>query len=253
MSRGAEKEHAIDNEPILPLAGHLRELRKRLIASLLAIGIAFLFTYSFSVEIYGLLAGPLLSSLPEGQRFVAFSTVTEPFVTYLKIGFVSAVFVASPVVIYEVWAFVAPGLYKDERRWFLPVVPASVILFVAGALFAHLVVFPVGFKYLLGFAGAELRPVLSMGAYFSLATKFMLAFGVVFQIPVVILVLARLGIVDARMLVLWWKYAILSAFVIGAILTPPDVVSQFLMAVPIMLLYCISIVVAYFFGEKRKG
>ncbi len=238
------------NDDRMGLMSHLKELRKRLIVCLLAVCAAFVLTYSFSEYIYGLLAMPLLDSLPPENDFMAFAGVVEPFFTYLKAAIVAAIILASPVILYEVWGFVAPGLYKDERRWFVPVVVVSTLMFAGGVLFAHRIVFPFGFKFLLGFAGDDMRPFLSMGLYFSFATKLLLAFGVVFEMPLFSLVLTRLGIVNGPMLLRGWKYALFLAVVVGALLTPPDVVSQALMAGPIMVLYGISIIVSYVFKRK---
>ncbi len=240
------------DEKKMAFTAHLVELRQRLIVCAIAVIVGFSICYAFSEELYDYLKAPLIPALPEGSEFMAFTGVVEPFFTYLKVALVAGIILASPVILYETWAFVAPGLYENERRWFLPVVLVSVILFAAGVSFAYKVVFPVGFKYLLSFASPELRPVLSMELYFGLATKLLVAFGVVFQLPLFVLVLSRLGIVDVGMLVSYWKYALVVALIVGALLTPPDAFSQFLMAGPIMILYGISIVVAKVFGKKRN-
>lgn len=237
----------------LPLTGHLSELRKRLINSVVTVLVAFLITYSYSEEVYSILARPLMPALPEGTNFLAFSGVVEPFYTYLKAAIVAAIVLSSPVIIYQFWAFVAPGLYKDEKRWFVPIVTVSLGLFGGGVLFAYNIVFPVGFDYLLGFASSTLKPVLSMGDYFSLATKMLIAFGIVFQIPLLILVLARLGLVDAKSLIGYWRYALLTSVIAGALLTPPDIFSQLLMGGPIMILYAMGIVLASLFGKKGEA
>ena len=236
----------------MDFVSHLSELRRRLIVVILSIVVAFFISYAFAKEIYDVLAMPLVAALPEEYEFLAFTGVVEPFFTYLKAAIVGAILLATPVIFYEIWAFVAPGLYRNERRWFVPVVVVSVFMFGLGVVFAHQVVFPVGFKFLLSFSGPELRPVLSMGLYFSFATKLLLAFGAVFELPLFSLVLSSMGIVTGPMLLRWWKYAFLGAVVVGALLTPPDVISQLLMAGPIMILYAISIVVAYIFGKKGK-
>lgn len=238
-----------DNPQTL-VAHHLTELRKRVVACVIATAIAFIITYTFSEFLYGLLAAPLIAALPAKNEFLAFTGVIEPFYTYLKVALTGAVVLASPVIFYEIWAFAAPGLLKNERRWFIPIVVVSALFFLIGVLFAYLVVFPVAFKFLLSYAGAELRPVLSMGVYFSFATKMLIAFGAVFEMPVLTLILSRLGILTAAKLIGWWKYALLFSVIVGAVLTPPDIFSQALMAAPIMVLYLISIGVAHFFGKK---
>ncbi|MBI1910396.1 MAG: twin-arginine translocase subunit TatC [Deltaproteobacteria bacterium] len=243
-----------DIETRMPLTEHLRELRKRLVISVIAIAIGFGIAYNFSAELYTVLTRPLIPALPPGQDYLVFSGIVEPFFIYLKVGFVGGVILASPVVLYQVWAFVAPALYNEEKRWFISIVIFSLVLFISGALFAYFVVFPFGFKYLLGYSSSELRPLLSMGEYFSMVTKLLLAFGVVFQLPLAILVLARLGIVTAGQLLRWWRYAIVIILIVSAILTPtPDVFNQLLMAGPLAFLYCVGIIVAKLFGKKKKA
>ena len=236
----------------MSFTGHLAELRQRLIISVIAVAAGFLAAYYYSDRLYWLLASPLLEALPQGQDFMVFTGVVEPFFIYLKVALLAGLVIASPVVVYQVWAFVAPGLYRDERRWFIFIVIFSVVLFVSGAAFAFKVVFPFGFKYLLSYSTQGLKPFLSMGQYFSMATRLLLAFGLVFQLPLAILVLSRLGIVSARQLVAWWRYAIVAILVASAVLTPtPDVFNQMLMAGPLAVLYVMGIVVASIFGKKK--
>ena len=236
----------------LTLADHLIELKRRLVKSLIAAGIAFIFTYTWSEELYLFLSKPVLQTLPPGQRFIAFTTVAEPFFIYLKIGAAAAVVLSSPYVIYQVWAFIAPGLYRHERIFLVPVVVASFFLFMAGIVFSYLVMFPLGFRYLLSFATPELRPFISMGIYFSFAIKMMIAFGVAFQLPLVILVLARVGMVSARTLLSYWRYVFVLCFVAGAVFTPPDVFSQVLLSVPLLVLYGLGVILAMIFGKKKE-
>ncbi|MEE8573978.1 MAG: twin-arginine translocase subunit TatC [Thermodesulfobacteriota bacterium] len=236
----------------MDLISHLTELRSRMLVIVVSLIVAFAITYTYSKVLYDILAMPLLAALPPEHEYLAFTGVVEPFYTYLKAALVSAVVLACPVILYEIWAFAAPGLYKNEKKWFFPVVFFSILLFLTGVLFAHRVVFPVGFKYLLSFAGSELRPVLSMGGYFSFATKLLVAFGAVFELPLFVLVLSVLGVVSGPGMLRAWKYALLVSVVVGAVLTPPDVFSQLLMAGPIMLLYSVSIIIAYVFGKKKK-
>ena len=240
-----------DNSPQASITHHLREMRKRLVTSVIATALAFVVTYYFSDYLYGLLSAPVLAALPEDNEFLAFTGVIEPFYTYLKVALTASIVLASPVIFYEIWAFSAPGLLKSEKKWFFPIVLFSVVLFCLGVLFAYFVVFPVAFKFLLGYAASELRPVLSMGVYFSFATKMLLAFAIVFEMPLFVLVLSRLGLLTAKKLIAWWKYALISSVIVGALLTPPDIFSQALMAAPIMVLYLISIVVARLFEKKK--
>ncbi len=240
-----------DDSGQMALTAHLKELRKRLAISLIAIGLAFIVTYTFSQQLYIHISRPLMQALPEGQRFVAFTGIVEPFFNYLKVAFFAAFIVASPVVFFQVWAFIAPGLYDKERRVFFPLVLFSLLLFACGFVFAYKVVFPIGFDYLLSFSGPELKPFIAMGTYFSLALRFLMAFGIAFQLPLLILVLARIGIVDVKWLVRFWRYALLISFLAGALLTPPDVFSQVLMGLPLMGLYGLGIVLAMIFGKKK--
>lgn len=239
-------------EKRMSLTSHLEELRKRLIICVAAALIGFLAAYNYSEYVYSILTKPLMPALPPGQDYLVFTGVVEPFFIYLKVGLVGGIIFASPVILYQAWAFVAPALYQNEKRWFLSIVFFSIVLFAAGALFAYYVVFPFGFKYLLSYASENLRPILSMSLYFSFASKLLLAFGVVFQLPLAILVLARLGVVTAGKLLEWWRYALVAILIAAAILTPtPDVFNQLLMAGPLIVLYAIGIIVAKIFGKKR--
>jgi sec-independent protein translocase protein TatC len=233
---------------------HLEELRKRLIVSVAAIAVGFAVAYNYSDAVYAMLARPLLDAMPRSERRLVFTGVVEPFFIYFKVGLAGGVVLASPVVLYEAWAFVAPALYRKERRWFAAIVASSSVLFSAGAYFAYRVVFPFGFKYLLGYSSADLRPMLSMGAYFSMATRLLLAFGLVFQLPLVMMVLARLGVVTAGKLIGWWRYALVVILLASAILTPtPDVFNQALMAGPLIVLYAIGIAAAKLFGRRKEA
>lgn len=241
-----------ENDKRMSFTAHLIELRRRLIISVIAIAACFGVSYYYSVELYGLLTRPLIPALPPGSDYMVFTGVVEPFFIYMKVGFAGGVILASPVILYQIWGFVAPALYRNERLWFIAIVASSLVLFFSGALFAYFVVFPFGFKYLLSYSNPELRPLLSMSDYFSMVTRLLLAFGAVFQLPLVILVLARLGLVTAWQLLSWWRYAIVIILIIAAILTPtPDVFNQLLMAGPLVLLYGLGIIVAKLFGKKK--
>lgn len=237
----------------IALKGHLLELRKRLVRSIVAVLIAFVFTYSYSEYIYTLLLRPVLPALPDGQKFMAFTGLIEPFFVYLKIGFLGALVLASPIVIYQIWSFVAPALYDKERRLFMPVVGLSFVLFISGVSFAYFVVFPLAFKYLLGYSDVALKPYLSMSLYFAFAAKLLIAFGVAFQLPLVIMVLSMVGLVSARKMAGYWRYAMLMSVIVAALLTPPDIFSQVLMGIPLMGLYWLGILLAWTFGKKTGG
>lgn len=237
----------------MSFTGHLRELRQRLIISVIAIAAGFLLSYYYSEQLFWFLASPLLEVMPEGQEYMVFTGVVEPFFIYVKIALLGGIVLASPVVLYEVWAFMAPGLYSNERRWFFFTVIFSVVLFVSGVAFAFEAVFSFGFKYLLNYSSKDLRPFLSMGQYFTISTRLLLAFGAIFQLPLAILVLSRLGIVSPRQLIGWWRYAIVAILITSAVLTPtPDIFNQLLMAGPLAVLYGAGVVVAFIFGKKRE-
>ena len=184
-----------------------------------------------------------------GDKLI-FTGLPEAFFTYLKVAFLSGIILATPIIFYEFWMFVAPGLYDKEKRLMFPIVFLSTLFFVGGAFFGYFIVFPYGFKFFLGFASETIRPLPSMREYLSFASKLLLAFGVVFELPLIITFLAKLGMVSVSFLKKNRKYAVLLFFVGAAILTPPDVVTQIMMALPLMVLYEISIVGAKIFGKK---
>ncbi len=237
------------NDQEMTLTEHLEELRKRLIVCAVAVGVAFCVTYYFSKDLFRLLMAPLLEVMPPEQGLI-FTGLPEAFFTYLKVALVAAVFASAPVILYETWRFVAPGLYSREKKYIFPFVFLSTLFFVGGALFGYYVVFPFGFAFFVGFATDFIRPMPSVKEYFSFATRMLFAFGVVFELPVFTMFLSRIGLINHKMLIRQRKYAFLAVFVISAILTPPDVMSQLMMAGPLLILYEISIVVARIFGKK---
>jgi sec-independent protein translocase protein TatC len=182
---------------------------------------------------------------------IIFTGLPEAFFTYLKVAFLSGIILAAPVIFYQFWIFVAPGLYKKEKRLLIPIVTLSTLFFVGGALFGYFVVFPYGFKFFLGFSSDTIKALPSMREYLSFSAKLLLAFGLVFELPLIITFLARLGLVSVEFLKKNRKYALLLFFVGAAILTPPDVVTQIMMALPLMVLYEISIFGARIFGKKK--
>jgi len=235
-----------------PLTSHLQELRKRLILSFLAVGAGFVICYAFSQHLFDILSKPLLKMMPEGSSLI-FTSVAEAFFTYMKVAFIAGIMVASPFVLYQIWAFVAPGLYRHEKQYVIPFVTAGSFFFVLGILFAYFVAIPVGFRFLLGYATDFIKPMPSMKEYLSFSIKFLLAFGLVFEFPVVLVLLARIGIVDAKTMARHRKYAILLIFIFAAVMTPPDIISQLLMAIPLMGLYELSILLSKIFGKKKKA
>ncbi len=241
---------AMDKQPV---TAHLEELRHRLIVCICAWLAAFLLCYGFAERLFQFVAQPVRAVLPEGSSLV-FINATEPFFTYLKIAAFAGLLLALPVILWQIWQFVAPGLHSHEKRFAVPFVLASCACFATGAWFGFLYVFPLIFRFLIGFGtgNGDIEAMLSMGIYLSLSCKLLLAFGVVFELPIVIFFLARLGIVDHHWLAHNRKYALLVAFIVGAILTPPDVISQLALAVPFLLLYEIGILVARLFGAPRS-
>ncbi|MBU4345190.1 MAG: twin-arginine translocase subunit TatC [Proteobacteria bacterium] len=239
-----------DEAEKIPFTGHLEELRKRLVACFIAIGIGFVVSYGFKEKLFDILSHPLISVMGADEKLI-FTGLPEAFFTYLKVAFLSGFMLAAPVVLYQFWMFVAPGLYQKERRFLVPIVFLSSVFFVGGALFGYFIVFPFGFKFFLGFASETIKPLPSMREYLSFSAKLLLAFGLVFELPLIITFLAKLGIVSVEFLKKNRKYALLLFFVCAAILTPPDVVTQIMMALPLMMLYEISIIGARIFGKKK--
>ncbi len=237
-----------------PITTHLEELRRRLIIAGGAWLVGFIACYSYAERLFHLIADPVRTALPEGSSLV-FINATEPFFTYLKVGAIAGLLLALPVILWELWAFVAPGLYAKEKRFAIPFVFASCLCFVAGTFFGFRYVFPAIFTFLVkyGTGSGEISAMLSMGAYLSLSSKLLLAFGLVFELPVIIFFCARMGIVDHLWLRRQRKYMLIIAFVVGAILTPPDVFSQTALAIPFILLYEIGIWVAFFFGKRKPA
>ncbi len=234
----------------LPLTEHLDELRKRLIRCLIAIFAGFVVAYIFKEKLFEVLTAPLIRAMRQGDTLI-FTGIPEAFFTYLKVSLLTGIFISAPVIIYQFWMFVAPGLYKHERKTMIPIIFVSSLFFMGGALFGYFVVFPIGFKFLLGFASETIQPLPSMREYLSFSSKLLMAFGIVFELPIVITFLARLGLVTVPFLKKNRKYAILIFFVGAALLTPPDVVTQTLLALPMMILYEISILGAYTFGRQK--
>ena len=239
----------MDDEKKIPFTSHLEELRRRLIISFIAVGIGFVLSYGFKEKLFQILTRPLISVMKTGDKLI-FTGLPEAFFTYLKVAFLSGIILATPIIFYQFWVFVAPGLYHKEKRLMVPIVFLSTLFFVGGSFFGYFIVFPYGFKFFLGFASETIRPLPSMREYLSFASKLLLAFGVVFELPLVITFLAKLGIVSVSFLKKNRKYALLLFFVGAAILTPPDVVTQVMMALPLMVLYEISIIGARIFGKK---
>jgi len=241
----------MDEQDKIPFTAHLEELRKRLIVCFIAVGIGFVLSYGFKEKLFQILTRPLISVMQTGDKLI-FTGLPEAFFTYLKVALLSGIILSTPVIFYQFWMFVAPGLYEKEKRHMIPIVFLSTFFFVGGSFFGYFIVFPYGFKFFLGFASEIIQPLPSMREYLSFASKLLLAFGLVFELPLVITFLAKLGMVSVSFLKKNRKYALLLFFVGAAILTPPDVVTQVMMALPLILLYEISIIGARIFGKKKS-
>lgn len=222
--------------PESSLLSHLFELRDRLLKSLIATLVIALPCLYFANDIFSWLSQPLLSQLPQGASLIA-TSVMAPFMTPFKLALLAAVFLAMPVILYQVWAFVAPGLYRHERRFALPLFVSSVILFYGGAAFAYFVVFPVAFAFFVGTTPAGVQMMTDMTQYMDFAVLMFFAFGIAFEIPVATVLLVRTGLVKREKLTANRGYVILGIFIVAAFLTPPDPVSQTMMALPMYLLY----------------
>jgi len=215
-----------------------------------SVGVGFLVCYGFKNQIFEFVAIPLIASLPDENSWMIFTGVTEAFFTYLKVSFLAGIFLSLPVIFYQLWAFISPGLYSKERMVIFPFAIFSTLFFVTGACFGYFVVFPFGFKFLLGFATETIRPFPSVREYLSFATKLLLAFGFVFELPLITYFLAKTGMLTYQTLTKNRRYFIVIAFIGSATLTPPDVVTQLLMAGPLLILFEISVIVARVFGRK---
>ncbi len=235
-----------------PFTEHLGELRDRLVRSFIAVGVGFIVAYFFKEKLFEILIAPLVMAMGEHENTkIIFTGLPEAFFTYLKVSLLAGIVVATPVLFYEFWMFVSPGLYRAEKKYFLPIVILSVFFFLIGSSFGYFIVFPYGFKFFLGFSTDVIHAMPSMKEYLTFASKMLLAFGFVFELPLVLTFMARMGLVTVPFLQKNRKYALLLFFVGAAMITPPDVVTQIMMACPLMILYEISIIGAKIFGRKK--
>ncbi len=242
----------MSDTPKSPFTEHLGELRSRLIYSFAAVAIGFIAAYGFSEKIFEILTMPLVTAMEGNENTkMIFTGLPEAFFTYLKVSLLAGIILSTPVIFYQFWMFIAPGLYRNEKRYVIPIVFLSVLFFATGASFGYFVVFPYGFKFFLGFSNDAIHAMPSMKEYLAFASKMLLAFGFVFELPLVLTFMARMGLVTVPFLKKNRKYALLLFFVGAAIITPPDVVTQVMMAFPLMLLYEISIIGAVIFGKKK--
>lgn len=236
-----------------PLLDHLIELRRRLLYSVLALAVCFGVCFYFARPIFGFLAQPLLAA---GQGTLIYTQIFEAFFVQVKVGFFAALMLSFPIIAMQLWQFVAPGLYRRERRALLPFLLATPVLFTMGAALAYYVAIPTALKFLLGFqgdiGGVHQEAMPAIGNYLSFVMQFLFGFGVSFLLPVLLMLLERAGIVTRRQLIDGRRYAIVGAFAVAAVLTPPDIGSQFMLAIPLVLLYELSIIGIWFTERKRK-
>jgi len=230
---------------------HLDELRKRLIYVVYSLLAGCVVAYIFITRIFEFIMRPLQQMLGPGG-YLQYTSGSEPFMLYVKIGFLAGIFIASPLILWQIWKFIAPGLYTHEKKFAIPFVFLSTVFFVAGGLFAHFVAFPVTWNFFIGFGTDYMKFVPKVDEAFSLYTKMLLGFGVIFEMPTLVFFLARMGVVTGGFLLKYFKYAFLGIFIIAAVISPgTDMMSQVVMAVPMLGLYIISIAIAFIFQKRR--
>ena len=238
------------DDTALPITDHLAELRNRIFKILAAWVIGAALAWNFSERIFGYLLAPAVAALgPEGGQLQAIAP-TEIFFTYLKSALLAGFILALPVIFWQAWAFIAPGLYQNEKKFVVPFVLVSTLLFVGGAFFGYSIVFPIMFSFFTGFDSDFVRSAWTMREVFALTTRLFLAFGLAFELPVVVFFLSLSGLVSAKQLLAGTPYAVLAVFVTAALLTPPDWISQIFLALPMIGLYLIGVLVAWFFGKR---
>ncbi len=230
---------------------HLEELRQRLVRALIYLAGGFAVCWGFHERIFHFLTEPMRKG-GYTEQFI-FTGPAEAMMLYMKMAFFVGIFVASPFVLYEIWAFISPGLYKHEKAWAIPFIAMGSFFFILGGLFGHYFLFPVTLGFLSSFGGPDMRFLPKIDEYWSFYSWFLLGLGLVFQIPVIIFVLARIGLVTPKFLLKGWKFAILGSFIVSAFVTPtPDVVNQTALALPMIGLYLLGVLVAWVFGKKRQ-
>lgn len=235
--------------PTESFISHLIELRSRLLKIVLGFVLVFICLFPFANKIYTLLAAPMLAKLPAGAHMIA-TSVTTPFFVPMKVAMMTAFVISLPHTLYQVWAFVAPGLYNHEKKLMVPVIIASSLLFITGMAFAYFAVFPVVFGFIVGSAPEGVAVMTDIAEYLDFVMTLFLAFGLAFEVPIAVVLVARFGWVTIKQLKEARGYVIVGAFIIGAIFTPPDIISQFMLAVPLWLLYEAGVLVAQFTQAK---
>ena len=233
---------------------HLEELRKRIIYSIVAVAVGFGLAWSYAEEIFGLMQRPIIAALHKNgmPETLVYLSPTEPFNIYLKIGLLAGLFIASPVVLYQVWLFISPGLYRHEKRYVLPFMFFSVGLFVAGGYFGYRIAYPLALDFLIDY-GKQFQAMISVKEYTDLFLTVIVGLGVIFELPILVFFLALMGIVSAKFMWDNFRYAVLLIFIVAAILTPTtDIVNMLIFAAPMLLLYSISIGIAWFVHPKQR-
>ena len=249
MSATAPVEDSEQELPKMSFLEHLEELRKRLIYSLVALAVAFLACWHFADRIFAELERPLTKFLPAGEKLV-YTRLTEPFVLYMKVAFYAGIFLASPFLLMQLWLFISPGLYSRERRYAAPFIIMATLFFVSGGYFGYRVLLPATCGFFIE-TGHQFQQMIKADEFFSFASTIVLASGLVFETPILIFFLARIGIVTPAFLMQKGKYAIVIAFIVAAIVTPtPDMVTQTALAVPMIALYYLGVLIAWMFGKK---
>jgi len=233
---------------------HLEELRARIIRSLIAVVVGFGACWWYAERIFGLMQRPIIEALQRNglDSKLVYTNPTEPFNIYLKVGLVTGLFVASPFVLYQVWLFISPGLYRHERRWVLPFMFSTVALFIGGGLFGYFAVYPAALEFLIGY-GKQFTPMITVGEYTNLFLVIIVGLGLIFEMPVLVFFLALMGLVSARWMIRNFRYAVLVIFMIAAFITPTtDIMNMMIFAAPMVVLYLISIGIAWFVHPARR-
>ncbi|MCK4889426.1 MAG: twin-arginine translocase subunit TatC [Candidatus Aminicenantes bacterium] len=230
---------------------HLGELRKRILYSFAFILIFFLVSWTFVDKLYHWFSIPVLQFLPAGEK-LAFTSLTEPFMMYIKIAFISGAFISSPFIFYQLWAFITPGLYKNEKKMVIPFVFFTTFFFILGGAFGYYAIFPWACRFFLE-VGSDFNAIITINEYFSLAFRVLLGISLIFELPVLSFLLAKMGIITSKFLIKHFKYAIVLIFVIAAVITPtPDIITQSMFAIPMMLLYLLSVLIVKIVGPKEE-
>ncbi len=248
------KENPPEGTPAMSFFDHLEELRKRLVYSVIAAAVGFFACWGYAENIFGYMQRPIMEALRHNgmAEKLVYLNPTEPFNLYLKIGFMAGIFFASPFILYQVWMFISPGLYRHEKRYVFPFMFSTVALFLAGGLFGYKMVYPAALDFLIGY-GKQFQPMITIGEYTDLFMTIILGLGVVFEMPILVFFLALMGIVTAGWMWRNVRYAILAIFVLAAVLTPTtDILNMCLFAAPMIVLYVLSIAVAWFVHPKQR-